>query len=458
MQHEHSAPTNLVLFGITGDLVQKKILQALYSLYKKGHFPPLFNIIGLARKDMSDEQLREYVVEHLKFEVQQEFLEYFSYVQGTFEDPGSYKKLHKLLGEIESEWDTCSNRLFYLAVPPSFYEVIFTNLDSSELMKPCSDADGWSRIIVEKPFGSDLGTAQKLEQLLSSLFEEEQIYRIDHYLGKEIMQNMIVFRFSNNLLEHSWDNSMIEKIEVKFMETLDIQNRGSFYDGVGALRDVGQNHMLQMLSIVTMSDPLELTSEKIRKNRATILDSLKLLSIEDVKNNTVRAQYNGYKDVEGVAPDSTTETYFRIQAEFDNNKWFGVPVILEGGKGFAKNELQTVVTFKGKHENKIVFNMEKKDMGIYVHLKSKKPGISTEVEDKVFAMPICDDPNECDFAFAYEKLLEDCFRGNQTLFVSTDEVMASWRFVDPILNAWREENVSELKTYDLGSPNDFFSN
>lgn len=449
MSQAVSSPTHLVLMGVTGDLVGRKILPALYSLHKKALFPENLNIIGYSRRDWDDEELRSYIAEKLGLKEEDEFLRYFIYAKGVFEDLESYKHVAEMMDKVDKRWQVCSNKLYYLAVPPRYYQTIFNNLHRSGLTSPCSREEGWSRVIVEKPFGSDLKTAQELDQQLAKLFKEEQIYRIDHYLGKEIMQNILVFRFSNNLLENSWDNSLIEKVEIKFYEQLGLEGRGEFYDGVGALRDVGQNHMLQMLSLVTMNDPLELTAENIRENRAAILRSLSTPSLEDIKQDTKRAQFEGYKDEEGTASDSQTETFFRVRAELKANKWFGVPITLEGGKGFAENVIETAITFKGKYHNKVIFNMDKRNMGIYMHMLSKKPGLDTEVEERVFSLPICSDPKECEFAPAYEKLLLDCFLGNQSLFVSTDEVEASWKFIDPIICAWQENEVP-LENYSFG--------
>lgn len=252
-------PTVLVIFGATGDLVDKKIAPALFNLYSKNHLPNLFSVIGFSRKDLSDEEFRKRISEAVTKKLSpsnndlQSFLKNFSYHLGNFEKEEDYLRLAHRLGQVDKKWSTCSNKLFYLAVPPRYYEEILRKIKSTDLALPCSPEEGWTRILVEKPFGKDLETARMLDSLLCELFKEEQIYPIDHYLAKEMLQNILIFRFSNNLFEESWDNGSIEKIYIRLWEKIGVENRGEFYDGVGALRDVGQNHLLQMLALATMN-------------------------------------------------------------------------------------------------------------------------------------------------------------------------------------------------------------
>lgn len=453
---KHYSPTNLVLFGITGDLAAKKIIPALYHLHEKRLLPEMLKIIGFSRRDLSDDSLRELVVEimakhkdsdPLKDQLES-FLRLFMYHQGNFQNLDDYKKLGERLGRSDDEWKVCSNKLFYLSVPPNYYGDMFKNLSESGLTEPCSDEEGWTRVIVEKPFGEDLKTAQELDKTLAKLFKEEQIYRIDHYLGKEMLQNVLMFRFANNLLESSWSNKVIEKIEITIPESFGVENRGNFYDGVGALRDVGQNHLLQMLAITTMEDPGDFTDISIRKKRAELLSGLKVLTADEIKKSTKRAQYKDYKNTEGVDKDSKTETYFRVEAHLDNLRWEDVPIILEHGKKQKDDDKKITVYFKGhgKHKNVVTFDLEGDDAGIYIDFWAKKPGLDVKMEKRTLSFSLCDDIEACNIAEEYEKLLIDCIVGNQTLFVSTQEINAMWKFIDPIIRAW-EQDIVPLEYY-----------
>lgn len=462
------SPTNLILFGITGNLAVKKIIPALFHLHDKSLLPKLFNVIGFARRDLTNETLRDFIVEtlaknkdikNLTKETLNSFLQRFTYYKGDFENLDAYAGLGEMIGLADTNWKTCSNRLFYLSVPPKYYNKMFQNLSDSGLTVPCNpnmqdskeDTLGWTRVIVEKPFGANLATARELEDKLSSLFDESQIYRIDHYLGKEMLQNVLLFRFANNLLETSWNKSVIESIEIFVYEDIGIEGRANFYDGVGALRDMGQSHLLQMLALVTMDDPGELVDKNVRKSRAAILEHLKIYNDDEIKQNTSRMQYVGYKNLEKVKNDSTTETYFKVLAFLETERWRDVPIIIESGKKMGIKDKKIVVTFKdhGKQRNKVIFDLDGVDSGIYVDFWAKKIGIDFEIEKKTLSFALCKDSALCGVAEEYEKLLVDCFLGNQMLFVSSDEVSAMWKFIDPIVCAWQKDIVP-LKVYDEG--------
>lgn len=458
-------PTALIILGATGDLIAKKIVPALFELYKKKKLPKLLNIIGFARRGLSDEDFRNHVVHiinekgiKLKDNKLNSFTSLFSYHQGQFENLSNYKDLAKVLGRIDDEWNTCANKLFYLAVPPKHYKEIFNNLDKSGLTQPCSPEEGWTRVLVEKPFGRDLKTARALDQMLGQLFKEEQIFRIDHYLGKEMLLNILTFRFSNNIFEQSWNNKYIDKIEIKLLESTGVEDRGAFYEGVGALRDVGQNHLLQMLALVTMRSPISFQSEPIRQKRAQLLSTLKKPDKEEVKKTSFRAQYEGYRDIEGVANNSTTETYFKVKGMLDATRWRGVPITFESGKRMGKQVKEIVIKFKhptpclctpGRHldySDKVIFSLEPKEE-IMLELWVKKPGYQLTVEKRTFEFPYRKKSGKTQYTEEYEKLLLDCFAGDQTLFISTDEVVAMWSFVDPIVRAWGE-NIVPLEIYE----------
>lgn len=457
----NNIPTVLVIFGATGDLMVKKIVPSLFHLYEKQKLPKLFKIFGVARRDLSDDEFRNHIGKILRTHPDiktkkniDKFFDYFSYHAGKFEDINDYNSLAKILGRVDNEWKTCSNKLFYLAVPPVFTELIFKNLAASGLTIPCSPEEGWTRVIVEKPFGSDLKTAEQLDLLLGKLFKEEQVYRIDHYLAKEMLQNILSFRFSNTLFEESWNNKFIEKIEIRLLEDIGVEERGGFYDGVGALRDVGQNHLLQMLALVTMERPKNFDSQTIRTLRTDILKRLKKPSQEEIKNFTYRAQYKGYQTIKGVHPKSKSETYFKIRAFLDTPRWQGVPIFLESGKRTEKKK-EIVVTFKhpspclcpsGEHyKNTVTFSLEPKE-AITIDFLSKTPGLLHAVERRSFDLTIRDLEHKSQYVEEYVKLLLDCIEGNQLLFLSTHEVQASWNYIDPIIDGWRK-NLVPLNSY-----------
>lgn len=460
----NNIPTVLVIFGATGDLMTKKITPALFNLFQKGKLPKLFRIIGVARRNISREEFHTHITQILKKSDEwngnkkeaERFLNFFYYHQGKFETRKDYDTLAHELGRVDGEWKVCSNKLFYLAVPPQFYETIFKHLAGSGLTIPCGPEEGWTRVLVEKPFGSDEDTAEKLDLLLAKLFKEEQIYRIDHYLAKEMLQNILSFRFSNNILEEGWNNKFIEKIEIRLLETLGAEGRGAFYDGVGALRDVGQNHLLQMLAFVTMEHPKNYGADVIRAARADILKHLVPPTKKEVYEHSFRAQYKGFRDIEGVKKRSQTETYFRIRGFLDTPRWRGVPIFFESGKRLKSPVKEIVVTYKhvepclcpagaGHYKNKVVFSLEPRE-GIHITFLSKKPGLELQVEPRELEFIYRHRNLKSQYVEEYEKLLLDCIEGNQMLFLSTDEVKAMWRFIDPVVRWWRQD-VVPLETY-----------
>lgn len=484
-------PTILIILGATGDLMQKKIVPAIYHLFERRELPELFRVIGFSRQDLPDESFRKTVhgmlLEHkegMDQETMPQFLNLFSYSQGLFDDKNAYQNLDRVLKGIDDSLGVCTNKLFYLAVPPQFYEVIFQQLASSGLTEPCSREAGWTRVIVEKPFGKDLKTSQKLETLLAKLFKEVQIYRIDHYLAKEVLQDILAFRFSNNLFENTWSNQFIEKIEIKLWEKIGVEDRGNFYDSVGALRDVGQNHLLQMLSLVTMDHPINFEAEAIRKKREETLQTLIPLKKSEVQKSTFRAQYEGYKEIKGIAPTSTTETYFKAVSFLSSPRWQNVPIILESGKRLKEQRKEITIylkhptpclcppNIKEHYQNKVIFSLEPEE-GITFELWRKKPGLAFEIEKRSCLCPLREDVHpvrdregsshtsslrdkqrafvsngvkRTQYTEEYEKLLYDCIIGDQTLFVSSKEVEAMWRYIDPIVKGWQRGSVP-LKTY-----------
>jgi len=453
-------PTVLVVFGATGDLMERKIAPALYHLREKGRLPDRFRTIGFARRDLAAvfaadvaDTVRRHHAATLDEGDLAAFAGDFGYLQGHFDDVEAYGRLADALNAIDDEWDVCANKLFYLAVPPGNYRTILEHLAASGLTSACSGTGagrGWTRVIVEKPFGNDCRTARELDELLGSLFEEQQIYRIDHYLAKEMLQGMMSFRFSNSLFEPSWNNRAIDRIEIDLFETLGAESRGAFYDGVGALRDVGQNHLLQMLALITMAQPASMDADAIRAARVEALRVLRPLTREQIAHSTFRAQYDGYREIAGVAPGSNTETFFKVVTQLDSDRWRGVPVIMRGGKRLGCVCKQIVVTFRRPEacmcgpaddvENRVTFSIEPND-SITIGFWTKRPGFGSELEQRDFTFFLYEKEEKAQYVEEYSKLLWDAIAGDQTLFVSTREVRAMWEFIDPIVAAWADGAV-----------------
>ena len=448
---------SLVVLGVTGDLMARKLSPALLSLFEKGKLPKNFNIIGFSRRDWDDETLRGHIKTQLSkhsgevpaSQVNQ-FLKLLSYQHGNFDDPKSYKALEYHLKEIEATKHSKTNRLFYLAVPPELYSSIIRRMSQSGLMN--QQGGHWARLIIEKPFGRDLEHAMEVDELLNELFEENQVYRIDHYLAKEAVQNILTFRFANNFMSSSLGKHNVERIDIKLWETIDVEGRGEFYDAYGALLDVGQNHLLQMLALVTMEKPQQLSAELIRAGRAEILANI--TPIKNIERDTRRAQYRNYlKEVE-VNPKSRTETYFKIKTSIDLPAWRGVPVYLEGGKKLPIVDKQIVITFRhprpclcppGIHYKNQLSVRIQPNPGIKIRFWAKKPGTKSELEEQSFsfAYPMGETTR---YREEYAQLLNDVLAGDLTLFVSGKEALASWHFIDPIVQAWRKDKTS-LPTY-----------
>ncbi|MBI4250305.1 glucose-6-phosphate dehydrogenase [Candidatus Uhrbacteria bacterium] len=449
-----TTPTIFIVFGATGDLMRRKLIPSLYQLYQRKLLPPLFHIIGYSRRDWGDKEFRDMVaaslIERLPDTAQgvlHPFLHLFSYSQGMFDTADGYEKLASRLGVRDKEWRTCANKIFYLAVPPEYYKTIFHHLSDSHLAVGHSEEAGWTRLIVEKPFGKDLKTAEKLDALLGTLFKEDQVYRIDHYLGKETVQNILAFRFSNSFLEHAWSKDFIERIHIKISEQIGIEGRGELFDGVGLLRDMGQNHMLQLLALFTMDTPKDFAADTIRAKRAEVLRALKPFTARTVSKHSIHAQYDGYTQEKNVAPDSQTETYYMIRAHLNTQRWRGVPIILENGKALKDAIAKISVRFRhpspclcpgSTHFHNVLRYQVQPQERISMSFWVKRPGTEMKIEENDFVFDYKQAYPDTEFIGPYEKLLLDVLQGNQTLFVSTSEIMASWRFVDNVLRSWKK--------------------
>jgi glucose-6-phosphate 1-dehydrogenase len=442
-------PTIFIILGITGDLAGRKLLPALLSLYVKKQLPSKFAIVGFSRRPFTREEFRTFIREHMqvkpglfKEEDVKHFIDHIYYEQGNFDLSQSYAHLAQRLRTIDDGFGQCSNKLFHLSTPPSLYESIFQNLHNSGLTIPCSGNEGWTRILVEKPFGNDIETARKLDKKLGELFTEDQIFRIDHYLAKEALQNILTFRFANSLFEPLWNKNYIDKVHIKLIEKIGVLGRGVFYDAIGALKDVGQNHLLQMLAIVAMEPPASMDAKSIRKERAAVIKNLRLITPKNLANKVVRGQYEGYRFEQGVKEHTQTETYFRIESYIDNARWKNVPFYLESGKEMSETKAEINIYFKNNtdkkyedQQNVLTFRIQPDEL-IKIGFWVKTPGFTMDVEPKVLKFKYNETQSHLVLPDAYERVLYDAIIGDQTLFTSTDEVLYAWKYITSIISSW----------------------
>jgi glucose-6-phosphate 1-dehydrogenase len=470
-------PTTLVIFGATGDLAHRKLLPALYNLAHEGALPERFELIGVARRDQPDEDFAQLARESIERfsrtkpdpDVLSGLLSDIRYVPGTFDDDNVYSELDKTLKEFDQRAGHELNRVFYLSTAPDFFPLIATKIGEAGLTK-CEQAE--VRIVIEKPFGSDLASARKLNADLLEVFQESQIFRIDHYLGKETVQNLMAFRFANTLFEPVWNRNFVDSVQITAAEDIGIEGRAGYYDHAGALRDLVQNHMLQLLALLTMEPPASFAANRVRDEKVKVLESIVPPSVEEVASITVRGQYGpgqvqgkhvpGYREEEGVPADSRTETFAALRLGVSNWRWAGVPIYLRTGKRLARKVTEIVVTLKpvphmafqttgsvGVQQNQIIL-MVQPDEGVSVSVGAKIPGARMRIR-----------PVHMEFHYgtsfvsqspeAYERLILDAMRGEATLFTRNDEIEALWGIVDPILTAWHQDTSSPIPQYEPGS-------
>ncbi len=469
MISQNKNPITVVIFGATGDLAKNKILSALLDLSIKGVLDKDFRVIAYSRKDLSDSDYRKFartaILERNKIiseDMLEGFLKRVFYLRGDLESIDDYKNLKQNLFNYDQSLGICTNKMYYLAVPPNMYEKVFDGLDKGDLVINCKKVNNetWTRVLVEKPFGSDLEQARLLDKKLGSLFDESQIFRIDHYLAKEAIQNIISFRFANAIFEPIWNNEYIDRVEIKLFEKNTVENRINFYDKIGALRDVGQNHLLQMLALIAMEDPGSISSSKIREARERVIGQIVPFS-RKVENYAYRAQYNGYREIDQAFKNSETETYFKVKLNIKNKRWDRVPFIIESGKGLKENRVEINIVFKDKessvcqideicrYNNEIKINIQPKEQ-ISICFWTKKPGLNFELEQKNLSFDFSND--HLPVTDAYEKVLYDCINGDSTLFTSTEEVLREWGIIEKICLEWK--NVP-LEKYEVGmNPDD----
>ena len=473
--HRAADPCAVVVFGATGDLTARKLMPALYNLARERLLPGGFSVVGFARRDWTDEQFRaamkEGVTKFSREPLQEELWESFArglhYVSGTFDDAQAYAKLAERLGKQDVAHGAAGNRLFYLATPPDAYAMIAQRLGEAQLATP--QTGNWTRLVVEKPFGRDLTSARALDQSIGNVFRERYIYRIDHYLGKETVQNIMVFRFGNGIFEPVWNRRYVDNVQVSVAETVGVEGRGGYYEESGALRDMVQNHLMQVLALVAMEPVASFRGDAVRDEKAKVFHAVK--AIDDVGRDTVRAQYSagaimgamvpGYREEQGVAPDSRTETYTALKLEVENWRWSGVPFYLRVGKRLPKRATEVAITFKtaplqlfrqmggdNPTPNLLVLRIQP-DEGISLRFGAKVPGTRSDVRpvnmDFHYGSSFGVEPPE-----AYERLLLDAMLGDSTLFTRWDGVEAAWELLTPVLDAWAD-GASPIKQYEAGS-------
>ncbi len=469
---------SIVIFGATGDLTMRKLIPALYNIAADGELPPAVSGIGFARRPKTDDEFRKEQEESTKKfsrqpvrdEIWDSFAGALFYHQSEFHDAAGYKSLAERLEKIDKERGTGGNRLFYLAVAPDQFEPILKNLKESGLNKP--GEGGWARVIVEKPFGTDLDSARELNAVVHSAFAENQTYRIDHFLGKETAQNILVLRFANAIFEPIWNGRYVDHIQITAAETLGVENRAGYYEGAGALRDMVQNHLLQLLCLVGMEPPTDLGADSIRDEKVKIVRSLHRMTPDEIGRDVVRGQYSagaingeevpGYRSEKNVKPDSKTETFVALKMRVDDWRLADVPIYIRVGKRLPKSGTEISVHFKKAPA--VLFNRESVslDQNVLVIRIQPDEGISLRMQAKVPGTSFRIEPVKMDFHYgtsfgkaspeAYERLLLDAMSGDATLFARRDEVEEAWAFIDPIEEAWvAKENQPGLFEYPAGS-------
>jgi glucose-6-phosphate 1-dehydrogenase len=470
-------PCSLVIFGATGDLTHRKLVPALYNLAADGNLPPSISVVGFARREKSDEQFRteletaarKFSRQKINDELWNSFASSIFYHQSEFTNLEGYETLAKRLDELDAQRGTRGNRLFYLSAGPDQFPIILENLRKSGLNK--ATPGSWSRVIVEKPFGTDLPSAIELNDMVQEAFAEADTFRIDHYLGKETAQNIMVLRFANAIFEQLWNARYVDHVQITASEPLGVEGRAGYYDKSGAMRDMVQNHLLQLLTLTAMEPPTDLSADSIRDEKVKVLRSLRRISGEEVAQYTVRAQYAagsvngkdvvGYLQEEKMPAGSQTETYVALEAHVDNWRWAGVPFFIRVGKRLPKGATEIALHFKSVppvlfrqtgqaiDDNVLVIRIQP-DEGVSLRMSAKLPGSSLRIE-----------PVKMDFHYgtsfgkatpeAYERLLLDAMAGDATLFARRDEVEEAWKFVDAIREAWDSGEGGKLATYAAGT-------
>jgi glucose-6-phosphate 1-dehydrogenase len=470
-------PCSFVIFGATGDLTHRLVLPALYNLAAADLLPEKFCVVGVARNGMSNDDMRESLLKGLKQyktrpvdeAIAKRLLECVTNIEADPSDPASFDAMAEQLNKLEAKRETGGNRLFYLATPPSAFAPIAKQLGRAGMLK---ENGSWRRLVVEKPFGTSLASAKALNDELLKIADEQQIYRIDHYLGKETVQNILVLRFANGMFEPIWNRNHIDHVQITVDEKLDVGHRGNFYDATGALRDMVPNHLFQLLSLVAMEPPAKFEAHAVRSEKAEVLAAIQTQTEQEALNNSVRGQYEAgksgdndipdYRKTEDVKPDSTTETYAALKLTIDNWRWAGVPFYLRTGKALGMKRTEVAIKFKQApfamfrdtpvdklSQNYLVIAVEPTE-GITLQFNTKVPGPTINI-DGVEMKFRYKDYFQVEPTTGYETLIYDCMIGDNILFQRADSVEAGWQAVQPFLDAWKKAGAKGLQSYKAGS-------
>ena len=477
---KNAEPCTLVIFGATGDLTAKKLIPALYNLAREGLLPAHFSCVGFARRPKSSDDFRNEMLEAtnkysrskpVDSELWKKFSEQLHYHQGNFDDEKAYQTLGEFLNQLDTQVGTKGNRIYYLSTQPSDFLAVIQHLSQYNLIYPHETQDKWSRIIIEKPFGRDTNSAIDLQQKLMEHLNENQIYRIDHYLGKETVQNLLVFRFSNPIFESLWNHNYIDNIQITVAEEIGIGTRGHFWEEAGMVRDIIQNHAMQILTLVAMEAPTTLRADAIRGEKVKVLESLRPISLDHIDDFAVRGQYGpgfiknepiiGYRQEANVNPESTIETFAAFQLFVDNWRWSGVPFFIRAGKRLPKRATEIAITFKNAPGYLFQDSAAAIEPNVLVIRIQPDEGISLKFNCKVPALNAITQPVKMDFRYgnyfgstppeAYERLICDCMAGDNTLFARDDEVINSWKLFTPVLEHWQAHPSSDFPNYASGS-------
>lgn len=470
-RERRAPPCALVVFGASGDLTSRKLMPALADLARNRQLPAAFAVVGVARTELTDDDFRARMHEAVPDggPAWDEAVAGFRYVAGDYADPATFETLAKVLGEVDRDRGTGGNRVFYLATVPTVFAEVAAGLGRAGLHQ--SPSGGFARIVVEKPYGRDLESARELDAGIHEWFSEQQLYRIDHYLGKETVQNVLALRFTNAIFEPIWNRQLVDHVQITVAESLGVGHRGGFYETAGALRDIVQNHLLQVLALTCMEPPSAFDPEGIRDEKVKALRAVDILTPDEVEGEVVRGQYErgwvdgeevlGYREEEGVSPGSTTETFIAARLRIDNWRWAGVPFYIRTGKRMPKRVTEVALQFKAVphlpfaskqarelHPNALVLRIQP-DEGITLRFGAKVPGQEFRVRDVLmdfsYGAAFLEEPPD-----AYERLLLDAMLGDPTLFIRSDEVEQAWRIVAPLMDAW-EAGDAPLARYNAGT-------
>jgi glucose-6-phosphate 1-dehydrogenase len=449
-----SLPTSIVIFGASGDLTQRKLIPSLFNLFRKERLPKQFRIVGYGGTAFTHDQFRAHLEEGTKefasfkytSKEWNDFASGLFYQQGRYDNPADFGKLNSLLKDREAG---SGNRMYYMATPPGVFPEIVDLLAQTDQL---TEDTGWRRVVIEKPFGTDLESARRLNEQIHKALNERQIYRIDHYLGKETVQNILVSRFANTIFEPLWNRNYIDHVEITVAEQVGVEHRGRFYDQVGVLRDMFQNHLLQLVSLVAMEPPVSFDASALRNEKVKVLSAIQPMKEEDVSDKTVLGQYMGYRAEEGVKPDSRTPTYGALKLQIDNWRWQGVPFYLRSGKFLKEKLSQITIEFKepphllfpnareNMTPNMLVLYLQP-DEGIHLRFEAKVPDTVAKMRSVDMEFHYEDSFGKSAIPESYERLLLDALNGDASLFTRADEVETAWALIDPIIAAWESQKV-----------------